>query len=336
MARETSTAAVIGGGKMGCDISAVLAAAGWEVHCQEPEPRMRTSLPVRFRNALKPLRAPKATPARFHIHEQLDTIPWQQAALVIEAVPEQLPLKQALFAKVEALAPRSAILTTNTSSLRLADVMRKVRHKDRVAILHWATPANISPLIEVVRGTRTSPGTIRRINEWMRKLGKIVVNLNRDVPGMIVNRAQHAMMRECFSLVDKGICSLEDIDVAVRYGFGFRYVVCGPVRQRDLNGLVINYRAATQIYPTLNNSRVPPRALKSRVKAGHVGVTVGRGFYQWDRRTLGPWLLRYEKTLDALLRLMRETIDGGEKQGGNRRPSRTRSASRRIASTAGR
>ncbi len=326
MARGTSTVATIGGGKMGCDISAVLAAAGWEVHCQEPEQRMRGSLPVRFRNALEPLRAPKSTLARFHIHEQLDMIPWGQVALVIEAVPEQLPLKQTLFAKIEALAPRSAILTTNTSSLRLADVMRKVRHKDRVAIVHWATPANISPLIEVVRGTRTSPGTIRRINQWMRSLGKIVVNLNRDVPGMIVNRAQHAMMRECFSLVDKGICSLEDIDLAVRYGFGFRYVVCGPVRQRDLNGLVINYGAATQIYPTLNNSRMPPRALKSRVKAGHVGVTVGRGFYQWDQRTLGPWLLRYEKTLDALLRLMRETIDRGEKQGRKRRPSRARRA----------
>jgi 3-hydroxybutyryl-CoA dehydrogenase len=328
MAREAAAAAVIGGGKMGCDISAVLAAAGWEVHCQEPEPRMRASLPVRLRNALAPLRAAKAASARFHIHDALDTIPWRQIALVIEAVPEQLSLKQALFAKIEVLAPRSAILTTNTSSLRLSDVMRKVRHKDRVAILHWATPANISPLIEVVRGTRTSLGTIRRINQWMRSLGKIVVNLNRDVPGMIVNRAQHAMMRECFSLVDKGICSLEDIDLAVRYGFGFRYVVCGPVRQRDLNGLVINHRAAAQIYPTLNNRRVPPRALASRVKAGHVGVTVGRGFYQWDKRTLGPWLLRYEKTLDALLRLMRETIDGERTQRRNRRMPLRRPESR--------
>lgn len=306
----SGTAAVVGGGKMGCDIAAVLAAAGWEVHCQETASHMRISLPARFRAAAAPLRAAKSAAKHFHVHETLDTIPWRRIALVIEAAPEQLALKQGVFARIEALAPRTAILTTNTSSLRLADVMRKVKHKDRVAIVHWATPANISPLIEVVRGTRTSPATIRRINQWMRALGKIVVNLNRDVPGMIVNRAQHAMMRECFSLVDKGICSLEDIDRAVRYGFGFRYVVCGPVRQRDLNGLVINHRAATQIYPTLNNSRVPPRALAKRVRAGDVGVTVGRGFYRWDKQTLGPWLQRYEATLATLLRLMRETIDG--------------------------
>jgi 3-hydroxybutyryl-CoA dehydrogenase len=326
MASKGLVAAVIGGGKMGCDIAAVLAAAGWQVHAQEPDTVMRASLPARFRNALKPLRAADGAAGRFAVHEGLETIPWREVAWVIEAVPERLPLKQALFAQIESLALRGAILTTNTSSLRLADVMRRVQHKDRIAIVHWATPANISPLVEVVRGTRSSERVIRQLNAWLRALDKIAVNLARDVPGMIVNRAQHAMMRECFSLVDKGICSLQDIDLAVRYGFGFRYVVCGPVRQRDLNGLVINCRAAAQIYPTLDGRRVPPRALADRVKAGHVGVTVGRGFYKWDRRTLGPWLQRYEKTLAALLRLMRETIDGGGKPGRSRRPSRGRLA----------
>lgn len=302
---KAKTAAVIGGGKMGGDIAAVLAAGGWEVHVQEPAEAMRASLPARFRAALKPLRATRAANARFHVHETLEVLPWPRVALVIEAAPEQLALKQALFRRIEALAPRTAILTTNTSSLRLAAVMAKVRHKDRVAILHWATPANISPLVEIVKGTRTSTRTIATINTWMRALGKLAVNLNRDVDGMIVNRAQHAMMRECFSLVDRGIVSLEDIDLAVRYGFGFRYVVCGPVRQRDLNGLVINHRAATQIYPTLNNSGVPPRALADRVRAGHVGVTVGRGFYRWDERKLKPWLRRYEKALGEVLAMMR-------------------------------
>jgi 3-hydroxybutyryl-CoA dehydrogenase len=324
MTDRAKVAAVIGGGKMGCDISAVLAGGGWEVHCQEPVPGMRASLPARFRNALKPLRATKAAAKRLQIHAALDTIPWRRIALVIEAIPEQLPLKQALFQRIEALAPRRAILATNTSSLRLADVMRRVKHKDRVALVHWATPANISPLIELVRGSRTSARVIAQLNAWLRALDKIVVNLNRDVPGMIVNRAQHAMMRECFSLVDRGICSFEDIDLAVRYGFGFRYVVCGPVRQRDLNGLVINYRAAGQIYPTLNVSRRPPRALASRVRAGHVGVTVGRGFYRWDQRTLGPWLARYERVLGELLKLMREGIDGADQT-----PPHRVSASRR-------
>jgi 3-hydroxybutyryl-CoA dehydrogenase len=309
MVSKPGVVAVIGGGKMGCDIAAVLAAGGWEVHCQEPDARMRRSLPVRHRRSLEPLGTPKAAAARLHVHAQLAQIPWRSVRFVVEAAPEQLPLKQALFAQIEALAPRQAILSTNTSSLRLADVMRKVKHRDRTALVHWSTPANIAPLIEVVKGTQTSPRTIAQVNAWLRALGKLPVNLNRDVPGMIVNRAQHAMLRECFDLVEKGIASIEDIDLAVRYGFGYRYVVCGPVRQRDLNGLVINLRAAAQIYPTLSNRRIPPRIQASRVRAGHVGVTVRRGFYRWDTRALGPWLERYEKTLAELLARMR-SIDG--------------------------
>ena len=307
MMRATAgVCAIIGGGKMGADIAAVLAAGGWNPHVQEPAAPMRASLPGRFRAALKYLRAPRTAVSRLQVHEALESIPWARIALVIEAAPEQLPLKQNLFQRIEALAPRRAILTTNTSSLPLARVMTNVKHKDRVAILHWATPAYMAPLVEIVRGSRTSPQTIRRINEWMRALGKLPVNLNRDVDGMIINRVQHAMMREALTLVDRGIASLEDIDLAVRYGFGFRYVVCGPVRQRDLNGLVINYRAATQIYPTLNNSRTPPRALAGRVRKGHVGATVGRGFYEWDSRSIRDFVKRNDATLEKVLRLMRE------------------------------
>lgn len=304
-ASDPGAAALIGGGKMGADIAAVLAAGGWQVHLQEPSPAMRASLPQRFRAALRYLRAQRPAATRLHVYDSLDALPWPEPALVIEAVPEQLALKQDLFARIDALAPRRAILTTNTSSLPLAQVMAKVKHKDRVAILHWATPAYMAPLVEIVRGERTSGRTIRQINAWMRALGKLPVNLNRDVDGMIINRVQHAMMREALSLVDRGIATLEDIDLAVRYGFGFRYVACGPVRQRDLNGLVINHRAAEQIYPTLSNRRTPPRALASRVRKGHVGVAVGRGFYSWDARSVPRYVRRYEATLAKVLDMMR-------------------------------
>ena len=305
-ASGASTAAIVGGGKMGADIAAVLAAGGWTVHVQEPAARVRASLPQRYRAALNYLRGSRAAAARLRVHDDLEALPWQRVALVIEAAPEQLALKQELFRRIEALAPRRAILTTNTSSLPLARVTEKVRHKDRVAILHWATPAYMAPLVEIVRGRQTTAKTVGRINGWMRALGKLPVNLNRDVDGMIINRVQHAMMREALSLVDRGIATLQDIDLAVRYGFGFRYVVCGPVRQRDLNGLVINYRAARQIYPTLDNRRTPPRALSSRVRAGNVGVTVGRGFYAWNARDVRAYVRRYERTLEKVLRLMRE------------------------------
>lgn len=313
-----NVAAVIGGGKMGADIAAVLAAGGWEVHVQEPVLAMRASINARSGMALRYLRAFGKAHARISTHAELETLPWSRVALVIEAIPEQLAPKQALFARIEALAPRRAILATNTSSLPLAQVMARVKHQARVALIHFATPAYVAPLVEVVRGSRTSVATLRQVNRWLAALGKIVVNLNRDVPGMIINRVQHAMMREAFALVDQGVASLEDIDLAVRYGFGFRYVVCGPVRQRDLNGLVINHNAAAQIYPTLSKRNVPPAALADRVRAGHVGVTVGRGFYRWDKRKLAAWLKRYEAVLAAVLGLMRE-LDRGERAPRRRR-----------------
>jgi 3-hydroxybutyryl-CoA dehydrogenase len=301
----SATVAIIGGGKMGADIAALFAAGGFAVHVEEPAQAMRATFGSRAGAALRYLRAEKSARSRIRLHAALASLPWSEVTLVIETIPEVLAAKQELFKTLETLAPRRAVLATNTSSLPLAKVMARVKHKDRTVLMHFATPAYAAPLVEVVRGTHTATSTIRRVNAWLTRLGKIVVNLNRDVPGMIVNRVQHAMMREAFSLVDSGVASFEDIDLAVRYGFGFRYVAVGPVRQRDLNGLGINYRAAQTIYPTLERRREPPRALANRVRAGHVGVTVGRGFYRWDKRKLADWLKRYDAALAEVLARMR-------------------------------
>jgi 3-hydroxybutyryl-CoA dehydrogenase len=289
---------------MGGDIAAVFAAGGWTAHVCEPAARVRGSLPRRAAAALASLRAAPSAARRIHSHVELAALPWAGIALVVEAVPEQLALKQRVFRDIEALAPRGAILTTNSSSLRLTEVAAKLRYKDRAAGMHWLTPAHMAPVVEVVRGRATSARTIRTLNAWLADLGKLPVNLNRDVPGMIVNRVQHSMLREAFHLVDSGIATPEDIDRAVRYGFGFRYVACGPIRQRDLNGLVIHHAAAAQIYPTLHGGKKPPRCLARLVARGHVGSATGRGFYRWNPATLARTLRDYDARLGAALKLM--------------------------------
>jgi 3-hydroxybutyryl-CoA dehydrogenase len=298
-----AAAAIAGGGKMGGDIAALLAARGWRVEVYEPAAAMRASFPRRVAAALATLRAPRAA-SRVRLHERLEALRWADVALVIEAAPEKLALKQRLLREIEALAPRTAVLTTNSSSLRLAEVAALIERPQRVAGMHWLSPAHLAPVVEVVRGERTAAAVVRRINAWLAALGKIAVNLQRDVPGMIVNRVQHAMLREAFALIDRGIASPEDIDAAVRFGFGFRYVACGPIRQRDFNGLAIHREAAAQIYPTLHRGARPARCLERLVRAGHVGVTAGRGFYRWDRARLARELRRYEERLGAALRLM--------------------------------
>lgn len=290
---------------MGGDIAAMFAGNGWHAHVCEPVAAVRASLHKRTAAALKTSGA--TTPianTRIDIHGNLATIPWRSVLLVVEAAPEILALKQRLFREIETLASRQTIITTNSSSLRLSDIAAKIRHRDRTAAMHWLTPANLVPVVEVVRGRMTNPRTIRLLNHWLTEMGKIPVNLSRDIPGMIINRIQHAMLREAFNLVDKGIASAEEIDKAVRYGFGFRYIACGPIQQRDLNGLDIHHEAAKQIYPTLHCGKKPPRCLAELVKSGKLGVKSGGGFYPWDKKTLPRQLGNYEKKLLAALLLM--------------------------------
>ncbi|MBY0270177.1 MAG: 3-hydroxyacyl-CoA dehydrogenase [Burkholderiales bacterium] len=304
MAAPARTVAIVGGGKMGGDIAAVFVAGGWAVQVCEPAAAMRASLKKRIAAALRALEAPPRLAAQVVVRDTLAGLPWSDVDLVIEAAPEILALKQRLFRDIESLADRRTIITTNSSSLRLSDVASGLRHHDRAAGMHWLTPANLAPVVEVVRGKNTAPGTIRRLNLWLKQLGKMPVNLYRDVPGMIINRLQHAMLREAFNLIDRGVATVAEIDTAVRYGFGFRYIACGPIRQRDYNGLLIHLKAAKQIYPTLHRGAKPPRCLVGRVRSGKTGVRSGAGFYRWDKKTLARELPRYEKQLRAALRLM--------------------------------
>lgn len=304
MNKLAGSVAIIGGGKMGGDIAAVFAAGGWQVHAQEPDARVRAALSQRWRAALKTAGAPQGAARRLHAHDDLAALPWHDIVLVVETVPENLALKRALLQKIETLARPGAILTSNSSSFRISEIAAKLRRPQRAAGVHWSTPAHIAPIVEVVRGKATSARTIAQINRWLRALGKLPVNLSRDVTGMLVNRIQHAMMREAFDLIDRGIATPQDIDLAVRYGYGFRYIAAGPLRQRDMNGLVIHRDAAAQIYPTLHNGAQPPRCLDKLIAAGHTGVRAGRGFYRWNPRTLAGELERCDALFSAALRLM--------------------------------
>jgi 3-hydroxybutyryl-CoA dehydrogenase len=317
MDKPAGSVAIIGGGKMGGDIAVVFAAGGWQAHVQEPDARVRAALPQRWRAALGTARAARM----LHVHETLDALPWPDIALVIETVPENLALKQALFRKIEALARPAAILASNSSSFRISEIATKLRRPQRAAGMHWGTPAHIAPIVEVVRGKATSTRTMGQINRWLRALGKLPVNLSRDITGMLVNRMQHAMMREAFALIDRGIATPQDIDLAVRYGYGFRYIAAGPLRQRDMNGLVIHREAAAQIYPTLHNGAKPPRCLERLLAAGHTGARAGRGFYRWDPRKLEQELARCDALFWTALELM---ADSGNK--GRRKPRAARRA----------
>lgn len=154
------------------------------------------------------------------------------------------------------------------------------------------------PLVEVVLGERSDPALGQWLYGFMRGCGSVPVLVKKDKPGFLANRMQHALSREAFALIDEGIASPEDVDAAVRFGFGFRFLAAGPVLQRDHAGIEVHCAAAATMYPTLSNTDVPAQALRDRVARGDLGMKTGKGFFDWpeDRR------LAERARYDALLR----------------------------------
>jgi 3-hydroxybutyryl-CoA dehydrogenase len=132
--------------------------------------------------------------------------------------------------------------------------------------------------------------------------------VKRDIPGFLANRIQHAMMREAIALVDEGFATAEDVDTAVRYGFGFRYLAAGPLLQKDLAGIDIHCAAATTIYPDLHNNDRPSAIMRDLVAAGNFGVKSKnrKGFYEWDDASIAREQKRYQTALTKAMQILRD------------------------------
>jgi 3-hydroxybutyryl-CoA dehydrogenase len=292
--------AVIGGGTMGTDIAAIFVAGGWTAHVVEPDATRRTALAARVEKACGQLGGPSAG-ERLAAHDDLASVPWQDIALVVECAPEDLDVKRRVFAQLERLARPDATLASNSSSFPISDISQGLATRARMCGLHFFMPAHLVPAVEVIRSEATDPAVCERLSATMRALGRVPVAVKKDIPGFLVNRIQHAMMRECFALIEHGLATAEDVDAAVRYGFGFRFVAAGPILQKDLAGLDIHCAAAETIYPTLCNDSEPSRVLRERVSAGRHGVKTGHGFYKWEAERAATEKARYDRALLAAL-----------------------------------
>jgi 3-hydroxybutyryl-CoA dehydrogenase len=199
------------------------------------------------------------------------------AELVIETIREEVEPKRALLAQAEELASPEAILTTNTSSLPLAELAGALQRPDRFAGLHWFNPPELVELVEVVGRERTAPETLDTLVTWMDRLGKAPVVVRRDVPGFVANRLQYALMREAYALVDAGVCSFADVDRVVTRGLAARWAGIGPFEVMDLAGLDVHAAVAANLWPELANARDPSPSIARAVEAGALGVKTGRG-----------------------------------------------------------
>ena len=205
----------------------------------------------------------------------------EKSDFIVEAVPEDLELKQELFQQVESLCSEDTILATNTSSLTLTEIGISVKDKSRLIVTHWFNPPHIVPTVEVVKGEFTSDETMQITYQLLEKIKKMPVKLNFELPGFLINRIQIAMVRELFDLYEKGVASAEDIDKAVKGSIGFRLANIGPLRTVDFGGIEIWLKFCKNLLPLIQSSTDPPETLQRLVSQGHLGIKSGKGFYDY-------------------------------------------------------
>ena len=306
---EPSVAVVIGLGLMGCDIAAIFLAAGYQVTAVEPNAAGWPAQRERVQQSALQIGADRAAASTLIIVSQVGEVSWSGVSLVVECVPENLVLKQRVFAELDERAPEAILIGTNSSALRVTDIARACRTRSRMANLHFFLPAHLVPAVEIVQGEFTDPSVCDRLAEIMQQLGRVPIRVARDVPGFLANRLQHALMREVFAVIDEGLATAEDVDAAVRFGFGFRYVAAGPILQKELAGLDTHFAAGKVSYPSLNNSTEPSPTLRRLVEAGKFGAKSGEGFRPWPPDVAAPARERYEKVLAAAVRLLQDDVE---------------------------
>jgi 3-hydroxybutyryl-CoA dehydrogenase len=309
MAASIPNLAVIGAGTMGADIAVHFAAAGCNVHLMARPGPSRDGFSERARRSAADLGF-DYTDLPLHVVSKMEDLPWQDLDLVIENVKENLPIKQNVFREMVELANPHTPLASNSSTFSVRLIGEGLDTRERMLGLHFFMPAHLVPLVEVVMSDRTDPEIAQRLFDDLDTLRFKPVMVKRDVPGFIANRMQAALSREAWSLIDTGVASPEDIDRAVRYGFGFRYVAAGPVLQKEISGLDVTAAAAAILYPELCNDDAPRKFLTDMIARGEFGIKTGKGFWEWSEAQTKAERKRYAKALKAALVILQEEEAG--------------------------
>ena len=272
--------AIIGAGLMGHGLAAVFANGGHEVAITDPFADVLASAKNRISATMKSIGWDDTGAVRVQTHATLaDTVKF--ADIVIEAAPERLPLKQEIFAQLEAAARPDALLCSNTSVIPIGQIAARVKSKHRVLGTHWWNPPFLVPLVEVIQAEGTDPAIITRMIALLNGLGKVAVHVKKDVPGFVGNRMQHALWREAIALVDAGVCDAETVDLVVKNSFGRRLAVLGPLENADLVGTGLTLDIQNSVLPHLDRAVEPTATLRGLVAQGKLGFKTNAGFKTW-------------------------------------------------------
>ena len=221
--------------------------------------------------------------------------------LVIEAVFEEREVKQAVYATIEAQYHGRPVLATNTSGLPLNELGAPLTYPHRFLAMHFFQPADVFPMIEVVRGRHTEDAAMEVAIAAVKRAGREPIVLQQAVNGYLINRLQHSILHEAYHLLESGIATAEMIDKVAKFLLGPRLCITGLLEQKDLAGLEMHAQAQRSIVPTLSHSNVPSSYLQDMVARGDVGVRSGKGFYDWHGKDGAAAQRRAAERLQRLL-----------------------------------
>lgn len=283
-----SQIAVIGAGLMGHGIAQEFASAGYHVHLHDVTDEQletaRTQIAQNLNglaeNAIIQRDSISPTLQRIQTSTELEAAA-ENADFVVEAVTENLALKQQIFEKLDVICPPHAILASNTTALMPSQIGINTKRKDQILNTHYFNPPYLIPLVELIRSPNTSDETVEVTFELLTVIGKTPAIIEKEALGFVGPRLQAALIREAFAIVEQGIASAETVDLVVRNSFGRRLSVAGPFEVFELAGWDLVLAAFEELYKDLNSSSDINPLLRQMVESGKLGVKSKEGFYSW-------------------------------------------------------
>src|SRR5256886_2897114 len=310
--------ACLGAGRMGRGIAVAFAYAGHDVTLIDVKARPAEQFEKLRAEALDEIRKTLASLARFDLLKETEVeaviakvsvAPSQQSAaalagagIVFEGVPEVVDLKREVLAVASRSVQPEVIIASTTSTILVDDLSGAVEHPGRFLNVHWLNPAYLIPLVEISPGKATDPDIITRVKTLLEGIGKVPV-VCAATPGFIVPRIQALAMNEAARMVEEGVASSEEIDKAIRYGFGFRYAVLGLLEFIDWGGGDTLFYASRYLEGTLGSDRYrAPDVISRNMHEGRIGLRTGAGFLDYSGLDVDAYRA---KRLQAMVDLLR-------------------------------
>jgi 3-hydroxybutyryl-CoA dehydrogenase len=308
-----SIVGVVGTGLMGSGIAAVFAAAGRTVLLFDQDPKRLEEAKQKITEIGDEMREAGLTSlSRTEILSQIKPLSnlsdLRAAEFILEAVPEVIEIKHALYRDLESVVEERTIFASNTSGFMPSKLSEFLVHPERFIVAHFWNPPHALPLVEVVPSPRTLPAVVERTLALLRAARAEPVLVEKEIPGFIGNRLQYAILREALAIVRSGAATPEAVDTVVKASLGRRYATVGPLETADLGGLDTFFTIASHLMPELAKDEDVLELMRVRVEAGRTGLRSGEGFYPWPPERAEKVIKR--RNADLLRRRLADVAGG--------------------------